>query len=624
MTFADTLQYLSTLPAAVQIECLTAALLEPDEHLQRGAVRMLASPDLKRLDVVVDHYPTLLPVVQRELAAQKQDLLAIAREKIVSGRDARRLGAFVLVDAFGDLGAAELLAVGVSDPVAEVSTVAIEGVVARLSSYALARRTAQIFGEPLPNGRDAQQESAWQALGTTLRRCPANRCEAVCGVLFDLGPVALSLFRPILLTQPDDGMAKAFVQALGHGPGGPSAAFVIALATDLDSRVQRIGQQVLRDRRDVPFAIAVAREVAGLREERALQQARSPRELPWWGPVQHVTGELEPQVAKRLLAMIADLKANPEKRQEMVEPFLLHKEPSVQLAALQELHELKCTGGFEGLAKMLASNATGAGMRAAAQLVLDLAPTNRAALLAPLLGSPDAELRRMATREVSKVSFQRYLERFDQMDPAMRATAAKALAKIDATMLDRVAEEIGAFDPARRLKALHIVEALDAGAELRQPLLELLDDPDRRVRATAVRIVELAGSREGIQILVGTLSDPDRRVRANAIEAFEELADPRYTQMLVPYLKDSDNRVRGNTVKALWNLRWPGAREALLGMLSDPEELVRMSAVWVLGEIEISDRRALLQAREAQDPSPKVRAKIRELLATLPAKEVRA
>jgi HEAT repeat protein len=77
-------------------------------------------------------------------------------------------------------------------------------------------------------------------------------------------------------------------------------------------------------------------------------------------------------------------------------------------------------------------------------------------------------------------------------------------------------------------------------------------------------------------------------------------------------------------VKALWNLRWPGAREALMAMLSDGEELVRLSAVWVLGEIEMSDRRAVLQAREAQDPSPKVRAKIREVLAAMPAKEVRA
>jgi len=623
MSFAATLEYLDRLDPPQQVECLVAALLEKDAVVQGGAVQRLLAMDPKRHDLVVDHFPNLLPAVRKQLEPHRQDLLATARDKIVSGRDARRIGAFQLADALGDLGAAELLAVGVDDPVDEVAAVAIEGVATRLASYAIARRQALLEGNKTSGARDTRQEAAWQALGTALRRCPLARCRELCGVLFDLGPVVLSLFRSVLMTQPESGMSQTFVQALGHGPGEGAAAFVVALATDLDHRVQRIGQQVLRDRRDPAFAKAVAAEVAALRDERAVQQARTPRELPWWGPVQHVATEVDTRSATRLVVLLRDAKVNPDKRQEMLEPFLLHPDPNVQITVVDAIRELKCSGGFVALGKLLASGSTGTGVRAAAQLVIDAAPPQRIALLTPLLGSIDPELRRLAVREVSKVSFQHYLERFDSMSKNQREAAAKALAKIDGGMLDRIADEIGSFDPSRRLKALHIVELLDAGAELRGPLLELLDDPDKRVRATAVRIVEVTGSREGVQVLLGALADPDRRVRANAVEAFEELADPRYVQMLVPFLDDHDNRVRANAVKALWHLGWPRAREALLGLMVAPEEATRLSAIWALGEIDLPDARALLLARDPAEPSPRVRAKIHELLAGTLGREVR-
>ena len=616
VTFADTLEYLRQLPTSVQVECLTAALLEPSPVLQRGALRSLLAPPLRRLEIVVDQFATLLPEVHAELQPATAELLAIAREKIVTGRDTRRLGAYRLVDAFGDLGAAEVLAVGVADPLPGVADVAVAGIIRRLGIYAAARRAAAAAEGAQPTGRDAAQEAAWQAFGTALRRCPAPRCAALCAVLFEFGPVSLSLFRGVLLSQADSPMVRTFVSALASGAAAPAAAFVVALATDVEPPLQRVGQQVLRDRRDRPFAVAVAREVAALRDERTVALARSPRELPWWGPVQHVVATLDAATGRRLCAVLAEAKVDTDKRQAMIEPFLLHPDASVQLAAVQVLRGLRCPGGFAAIAKLLVDGQAAA-QRVAAELVIELAPDDRVALLTPLLGSPDAELRRLAVREVSRVSFERYLERFDSMSGAQRRLAANALRKIDAQMLDRVAAEVGALDPSRRLKALCIVDLLGAGKELRQPLLELLDDPDRRVRATAIRIVELAGSVEGVQVLLGALADPDRRVRANAVEAFEELADPRYVQMLVPFVRDRDNRVRANAGKALWNLGWPGARDALLAMLTDGDEMVRLSAVWAIGEVDFPGAREVLQARLASEPAERVRSKLQDALATL-------
>jgi HEAT repeat protein len=392
----------------------------------------------------------------------------------------------------------------------------------------------------------------------------------------------------------------------------------VQLALDSDAALQRIGQQLLRNRRDPEFGRELAREIAAVRDDRSLAMVRNPRDVPWWGPVQYVVADLDPDTARRLVAVVAELRVEPDKRQEHVEAFLAHADGDVQAAAVKALHALGCPNGVTAVAELLRTGAVVA-QRAAVRLVIDLVPNQRVTLLTPLLGSGDTELRQLAVREVSKVSFKRYLERFDQMDEASRTIAAKALAKIDNQMLDRLAEEIGAMDPSRRLKALRIVDVLDAGQELRQPLLDLLDDPDRRVRATAIRIVELSGSYEGVKVLLAALSDPDRRVRANAVEAFEELADPRFVKILVPLLRDRDNRVRANAAKALWQLGWPEARDTMLDMLRDQDELVRLSAVWAIGELRFAGAKAALEVRETIEPAGRVRAKLREVLADWPS-----
>lgn len=615
MSLADTFAYLQGLPPARREPYLEAALQEEHGEVQSAAVRWLLQPGPhRRPDLVVDQFAAFGTALRQALSPFRDELLAVARAKIVGGRDVRRLGAFQLVAALGDVGSADLLVVGITDPNVMVADVAFAGLVERFRQYAEARKDALAKATPdAPATRNAAQEAAWQALGTALRSCPDERAEALCEVLFGFGPLVMSQLRGVLLSRPNATLCRAFVRSLGDGPATAAAQFVVQLVLDRDPNLQRIAQQVLRDRRDPDFGREIGREVAALRDERANTAIRNPREVPWWGPVQHAVAELDVDSARRLIGILGEVRGEPQQRQSWIETFLRHPDGDVQATAVKALHALGCPGGTDAVAALLRDGNVVA-QRAAAQLVAALAPGQRVALLTPLLGSNDRELRQLAVREVSKISFARYLDRFDTMDEASRAVAAKALAKIDAQMLDRIAEEIGALDPARRLKALRIVDVLDAEKDLRQPLLELLDDPDRRVRATAIRIVEVSGSYEGVKVLLAALSDPDRRVRANAVEAFEELADPRCVQVLVPLLRDRDNRVRANAAKALWHLGWPEARSAMLDMLHHGDELSRLSAVWVIGAVKFPDAKAALEAREAVEPAGRVRAKIREVL----------
>lgn len=619
MSLSDTFTCLSRLPTATQVACLDAALGEPHEALQLLAFR--AAVDRRgvyRLDLVVDHFAELLPAVRTEVAATAGDFLRLARERIVSGRDPRRLAAYRLVAALGDASSCDLLALGIGDPQPEVRDAVLQGLEGHLRQLLAEVRQPPPFPGAASVLPGTVAPAAWQAFGTALRRFDNHRRMVFPALLAEFGVLALPWLTSLVLPQRDGELGRACVAALQAARGPARVELLAALALERDAAGPALLQQVLRVSPDETSALDLAEQIVALRDDRLLAAVRAAREFPWLPIVLPVLPRLARVVALRLLVLVDETGLDAARRQPLVEAFLRHPDVDVQKAALAALRGLRCKGGLAAVGQVLAS-AAGPARRAAAELVVELDPPDKVALLTPLLGCDDPELRRLAMREVSKVSFVRYLQRFDGMDPKAQKVAARALAKIDGNMLDRVAEEVASLDPERRLKALQIVGFLEAGADLQAPLLELLADPDRRVRATAIRVVELAGSVEGIKVLLSALADPDRRVRANAVEAFEQLDDPRFAQMLMPFLRDGDNRVRANAAKALWNLGCADAREVLLEMLSDDDEPMRLSAVWAIGEVRFTGAREMLVRREVDESSSKVRAKIREVLAEFAA-----
>ncbi len=188
--------------------------------------------------------------------------------------------------------------------------------------------------------------------------------------------------------------------------------------------------------------------------------------------------------------------------------------------------------------------------------------------------------------------------------------AGKALSKIDESVPERLRKEIESLESGRRVKALRIAQMIEVTDDLQPLLKELLSDPDQKVRATVIRMVELSGNLEAMKLVASSLADPDRRVRANAVEAFEAVQDKRFVPILVPLLQDSDNRVRANTIKALWTLGQDGMDLHFGGMLSSSDEMMRLSAVWALGEVKLPGRRKLLEEQLRVEKSGRVQKKI--------------
>ena len=595
------------LPAALQLEFCTTALAERCEPLQHAALRALLDPNgLNRPDVVVDGFTALVPGAVEQARQWQDELLAVARSRIVAGGDPARLAAFRVVAAIGGAGAVSLLERGIEDELQDVREVVLTALELRLREYLARSNDARADGGELP----PRDEALWQALEIVLQCFGRHRHQAFLAVLGDLGQKAVAQVSRALKANPGREFVGALTTALVEAAPEPCAELALALITHKAEAVRAVGEQLLGDRQDEAFAVAFADCLVGLDANRR----RAIPEATWLSTVMAVSANQRAETAERLLQIVFEETEDTTLSQQRVEAFLANPDPCVQIAALIRLRELRCPAGFAAIGKVLAGGAD-AVRKVAAALVLELRPADQTVLLTPLLGASDPELRRLAMREVSHDSFNRFMQRFDDMPPAARQVAACALAKIDPALVDRVGEQCSSLEPGRRLKALHIIELLDAGAALREPLIELLSDPDLKVRATAIRLVKATGSDEGIRALIDALSHPDGRIRANAIEAFEQIDDASFFELLKPFLGDRDNRVRANSAKALWNLGWAEARDTLVSMAAHADPRMRLSAVWAIAEVRFAGARKLLEQREVIESNPEVLAKVREVLA---------
>ncbi|MCR9246410.1 MAG: HEAT repeat domain-containing protein [bacterium] len=576
---------------------------EPHAGVQAAALRQLADPeDLDQPELVVDHFGSLLPDAYAAARPWAPRLVTLAEARIRSRETKGRLPAFRAVAALAELEGVNALQLGLEDPMPEIRDAAFEGIEQRVARLAFELRS----GDTKELARDATDRAVWDAFHHCLTRYPEHGRESVLDLLPLFGARAVRSIVRLAATAGAAGEVGPIEEALVRSPEGGVVDLALALAAHRSVAMQRLGQAVLRRRTDDGFQVAMAERIVELAESHLLGLDNE-----FFGEaLREAAPRIDTQVALDLLPAVVEQAPNPGEGQNRAEAFLWHPANPVQVGAIDQLAGLGCPNGFDAVGQVLMSAADEVRI-AAARLVINLQPDNAAELLTPLLGSTDAEARRLAIQEVSRVSLTRFLDRFDGMDDRAREIAARALAKIDAELLDRLASEFESLNGSRRIAAIRTVQLLDAGEDLREPLLEMLTDNDVRVRATAVRIVQLSGSVDGVRILIEALSDDDRRVRANAIEAFEELDDCRHAELLLPFLRDRDNRVRANAAKALWNLGWPDAREALVQMLGDSQSRMRISAIWAIEQLAFHGAREVLRARDAAERDPAVRARLR-------------
>ncbi len=599
------------------LQFLEMALAEPYDEIQGPAFTLLADPQgINRPDLIVRSFPTLVPAMRKRIEERKWHFINVAKDQIRGNPEKIRRAAYEMLAAFGEVDVAHLLAMAVNDAstaIRENAANAVEKLALRYHYHLLNWRSqgdekSRIYVEE-------NRALMTQALEVLLRTYQIHRKVVFIDIAIELGGPAYRLITDIVLSHGESPAYKGFIHCMGQAHSEAAMEMLFKLYFEREGNLHQAALDVMKTRMDAGFPVAIASWLGKLPPERFLQLSTRTREVLWWAAVEQ-NPDLEPIPASKLLEFLSKSFLEPKSRDAMVAALFRSRYGEVRSRVLLTLRELRSPLTLEFARKALEDPADEVKLTGG-KLISELRPSDRARLLAPLVASGCDELRRIAVKEIANVSFDRYLRSFDRLDERTRELAARALAKIDLSMMDRLTEEINSLEPKRRLKALKIVNYVDAEEDLRPMLLELLNDPDTHVRAAVVKIVELSGNVEGMKLLISALSDPDRRVRANAVEAFEEIGDERFASLLLPFVKDPDNRVRANAAKALWTLGHKEVREVLEGMLEEPDENSRLSAAWALGELRYDGAAEVLSARQDRETSEKVKAKIFESLARI-------
>lgn len=161
-----------------------------------------------------------------------------------------------------------------------------------------------------------------------------------------------------------------------------------------------------------------------------------------------------------------------------------------------------------------------------------------------------------------------------------------------------LAQRLVKLDPQVRLRMSREAIPPDAGEPVLIRFLELLQaipDPlnDRlaapllqhdspRVRSKAT--LAIGQTTADPRCLLQLLSDPDRRVRASAIEALWNADGETACSLFEAASRDPDNRVAANAMVGLYRAGDTRALAKILGFLSSSDARQRASAVWAVGE----------------------------------------
>lgn len=133
-------------------------------------------------------------------------------------------------------------------------------------------------------------------------------------------------------------------------------------------------------------------------------------------------------------------------------------------------------------------------------------------------------------------------------------------------------------------------------------LVDMLSDPDRRVRIAAVRSIGDLRDRSGVEPLLPLLEEDDAELTCAVLASLAQIGDERTFAPIVTRLFDLNDDVRKNAAAATGVLRDPRALEPLLMCLDDPVEWVRANSAWALGGLDCPEAVGpLIELADSQD-----------------------
>jgi HEAT repeat protein len=227
-------------------------------------------------------------------------------------------------------------------------------------------------------------------------------------------------------------------------------------------------------------------------------------------------------------------------------------------------------------------------LRMAAREVVRRRPADFENVLLPLMTAAPESVRRVIARSIGQAGFDQFWHRFDRMDRETRRQAGRAMLKLLPDGLARLSRRLSNDPVEQRVKAMQIVQELGLAEPLRNVLIPLCTHANARVRSKAVSVLGEGSTAATIApglLLDRIANDPDPRVRANAIEVLESSASEDALPLLSARARSAHGRERANAIKAMNRISAATASAALLQMLRDERADHRISALWALRQM---------------------------------------
>jgi HEAT repeat protein len=224
-------------------------------------------------------------------------------------------------------------------------------------------------------------------------------------------------------------------------------------------------------------------------------------------------------------------------------------------------------------------------VRLAAREIVRRRPADFENMLLNLMTNSSDSVRRVVSRAIGQSGFDNFWQRFDRLDKATRKQAGRAMFKILPDALQRLQRRLAAGPMEQRLKAMQMAHELELGEPLKETILQLCSDANPRLRSKAVAMSATVPGIGAEALVERLINDPDARVRANTVEVLEQRQDMRFISVLAQRARSAHSRERANAIKALHRLRITTITQPLLMMLRDPRSEHRISAMWTLRQI---------------------------------------
>lgn len=201
-------------------------------------------------------------------------------------------------------------------------------------------------------------------------------------------------------------------------------------------------------------------------------------------------------------------------------------------------------------------------------------------------------------------AFEQFWQDYDRLDSAELEKLAHAMRPLARQLLPALRTKLGDSQPFLIVRALKTAAWLGVTDQLVEQIYGVCVNGSPVARSFGIRLLGRLPGATSNRILRRAIGDPNERVQANAIEVIDELKLDEKTQLLQPKLLSVDARVRGTAIKSLLAEGHPEAAAALIEMLESNDGRQKKTALWVVDSLNLvaaSDRVREL-GEGSQDP----------------------